>query len=190
MEWDTLDARPAMGTSGVTFLQARVRSGARRVARIAHEFPFATCKARLREARYGDERGPGEECGERKLAWFLRREGRAEEELALGITGAAITDTCRVEQAVPSGGGGKRVRRLADMQGMRGVQVMGRCGREEGKAVGGSTGRRRRPIQGRATGRPSAPNSFRGKFLFSVLASAFSHFYVIPRCTLLFSISH
>lgn len=28
VEWDTLDARPAMRTSGVTFLQARVRSTA------------------------------------------------------------------------------------------------------------------------------------------------------------------
>lgn len=48
MRCDALDARPAMGTSGVTFLRARVRSRARSVqARTAHEFPFSTGKARL-----------------------------------------------------------------------------------------------------------------------------------------------
>ena len=48
MKCNTLDARPTMGTSGVTFLQERVRSGLRSVqARIAYQFPFSTGKARL-----------------------------------------------------------------------------------------------------------------------------------------------
>ena len=71
--------------------------------------------------------------------------------------------------------------------GNAGAQVMERVAWEEGEAVGGSTERRRRPIQGRATTRTpvARPNSFRGKFLFWCL-------YILPilcqpQCALLLS---
>ena len=70
--------------------------------------------------------------------------------------------------AVASGDGrSDRIRRVVD-SGEWGVRMIERVAWVEGEAVGGSTERRRRPIQGRATTRTpvARPNSFRGKFLF------------------------